>query len=193
MNRVEKLLFFSVPLLMFNACAFVPQKAELRPWINVSQSKVGNDLTLSVTVVDERPETDLGHRGAAYGKAASITNDQDVAAIISAKIIEGLRLQGFNANSEQNASPLSLKVEIRLISYDTSTGFFTGGIQTKATLKAYANNNGKIYEKTYRFEQEERVVIVPTAAANEQMINETLSAAIQKLLDDTELIKHLTA
>jgi hypothetical protein len=54
-------------------------------------------------------------------------------------------------------------------------------------LKAVASKNGKTYEKMYRTEKEERVVIVPTADTNEKWINEALSDVLKQLLYDDGL------
>ncbi len=190
MKYINYLLFFSL-LLLFNACAFTPQKASLSPSIHVTERNIGNGVSVSVAVVDERSDSTLGHRGGGFGKGAKITTDQNVADVVMGSIVEGLKRKGFNANPTQGDSQRALKVEIRLIEYSTSAGMFTGGVHTKTTLKTIANNDGKFYENFYRVENEHRVAVVPSADVNERWINEALSEAIQKLLDDTELISHL--
>jgi hypothetical protein len=78
-------------------------------------------------------------------------------------------------------------------SYETSNGFFTGGVHTRAALKAVAQRNQGDFEELYRAEGEERVLIVPTAASDAERINLVLSQAIDKLLADQRLLEFLAA
>lgn len=64
---------------------------------------------------------------------------------------------------------------MRDLSHDTSGGFFTAGIQTRATLKARASRPDDTFEQVYRSEKEERVLFVPTEASGAAQINHVLS------------------
>jgi len=144
------------------SCAYTPQTARLEPNVNIATSSEGKGATVSVKVVDERPEDTIGHRGAAaLFKGAEISLNQDLEKLFQTEI------------------------------YYTSTGFWTGGVHTKAAVKAMANVEGDSYENFYRVENEKRVVIVPTAEANEKLINEILNDILKKLFDDSELINFL--
>ena len=81
--------------LSLNACAFSPQKAVLQPQLAIAGSDVGKAKQISLKVVDDRLKKSLGHRGSAYGPAAEITSDQDIAEVIEGKISDGLRANGF--------------------------------------------------------------------------------------------------
>ena len=143
-------------------------------------------------VVDERPEKTLGYRGPAQlSKGAEITTDQDVGKVFDQKIREGLSRKGFVPISLSQDSLRSLKIEIRSLKYYTSTGFWTGGIHTKTSLKAIAKNSGKEYEQFYRGGNEERVLVVPFAEENEKLINMAISEILQKLFSDEALLKFL--
>ncbi len=108
------------------------------------------------------------------------------------EIIEGLKKKGFTAVDDTSASSTKLSVEVRLLEYSTSQGFWTGGVNIKGALKAVASKNGKSYEKMYRTDKEERVVVVPTAQTNEKWINDALSEVLKQLLDDNGLTLFLT-
>jgi hypothetical protein len=58
-------------------------------------------------------------------------------------------------------------------------------------MKAIATNNGEVYERMYRSDDEERVVFVPDANSNEKMINESLSFLLNQVIGDNALIGHL--
>jgi uncharacterized lipoprotein YajG len=177
--------------LTFVSCAFTTQTAVLDAEIEMPESNEGGGSTVHVKVVDERPDKGLGHRGTAYGKGAPITTEQDMESLILEELLTGLAKKGFTpmrcgADNEPN-----LKVEIRLFKYSTSTGFWTGGIHTKAAFKVFADAHGNTYEKMYRVDNEDRVVVVPTAETNQEYLNKLLTDVLLQLFEDRELISTL--
>lgn len=178
-------------ILFLSGCAFSPQKANLNPTPSVGSSEVGAGVTVAVKVTDERATKSLGRRGTAYGAAAEITSAQDVAVVVQGSIVDALRKKGFASSDYNASSPTRLVIEIRFLDYSTSQGFWTGGVQVQAALKATAHNAGKTFDKMYRSEKEERVVVVPTAATNEAWINERLTDVLNQLVNDTELLNFL--
>lgn len=184
-------LLLAIALLASAGCAFNPQTANIKPAVNVLSSNDGKGVTVAIRVVDERPSKSLGRRGTAYGAAAEITAAQDIAAVIQSEITAGLKQKGFNPVDESATADARLAIEVRLLEYSTSTGFWTGGVNIKSTLKGVATKGGKTYEKMYRTDKEERVMVVPTAETNEKWINGALSEVLTQLLDDNGLVMFL--
>jgi len=159
----------------------------------VLSSDVGKNATIGVKVVDERPSKSLGRRGTAYGAAAEITETQDLAVVVQQQGIDGLQKKGFNPVDYNEEKVPRLTVEIRLLEYSTSQGFWTGGVHIKGALKAVAVRAGNNYERMYHTEKEERVVIVPTANTNEQWINTPLNDVLRQLFEDEGLFRFLAS
>lgn len=173
----------------FDGLTFIPRRER---HVSVMESSEGKNVQVAIRVMDERPSKSLGHRGSAYGKAAEITSLEEIAVIVQREVANGLRKKGFTtADYSHEASP-RMTIEIRLLEYSTSTGFWTGGVHIKGALKVQATNAGKSYEKFYRSEKEERVVVVPTAETNEKWINDALSDLLTQLLEDNALIQFLS-
>lgn len=172
------------------SCTVTPQQATIAPEIEVAQSNIGAGVTLALRVVDERADTSLGHRGAGL-KGAEITVDQDVRAVIETSIRQGLEQNGFEVVAWSPDSQRVLRVDIRLLEYSTSMGFWTAGIHTKAALKAAAHRNGSEYENFYRAENEKRKVFVPFAGENEELINAIAIDVLEKLFSDRILLEFL--
>lgn len=183
-----RLVLMVLVCLWFSACAFTPQNAVIKPEVNLAKTNEGHGTTVVVKIVDERADKTLGHRGGAAFKGAKITTTQNIEGLIREEIMKGLVKKGFNPKNCNPGGKPDLKVEIRLIEYSTSTGFWTGGIHTKAALKAIARTSGKSYEKIYRVANEERVFFVPTAEANEKYLNQLISDVLNKLFQDQKLI-----
>lgn len=141
-------------------------------------------------MVDERASKSLGHRGTAYGKAAQITTDQDIAAVVQDKVSEGLRNKGYTVVPYAGAST-GLSIEVRSLDYSTSQGFWTGGVAVNASMKAVAKKPGDTYERMYRSDKERRVAVVPTAGKNQEDLNDGLSGVLAQLFDDVGLFRFL--
>src|SRR5215813_6014015 len=93
-------------------CAFVNQKATLRPQVTVASSSIGAGKTLALSVADERTKGVIGRRGVGGGMGGSITTDQDVAALVRTQLADGLQRNGF-AVTAAAADPRRLNVEVR--------------------------------------------------------------------------------
>jgi uncharacterized lipoprotein YajG len=124
-------------------------------------------------------------------RTAEISAAQDVRQLLNDAVMEGLRNQGFDPVAYTGAEPILLDVQLRELSYEATPGFFTGGVHTRAALKAIARRSQDSFEELYRAEGEERVLIVPTAASDAERINLVLSQAIDKMLADQHLLKFL--
>lgn len=172
------------------SCAVTPQEATIAPEIQVAQSDIGAGVTLALRVIDERADTTLGHRGAGL-KGAEIKVEQDVRAVIEQSIREGLERNGFEVVTWHPDALRTLRVDIRLLEYYTSMGFWTAGIHTKAALKASANKGDSEYENFYRAENEKRKVFVPFAGENEELINAIAVDVLEQLFTDRDLLEFL--
>ncbi|HKS36880.1 MAG TPA: YajG family lipoprotein [Verrucomicrobiae bacterium] len=174
----------------FAGCAWVHQDATLKLDPAITPSSIGRDATVAVKVLDHRGSKTIGYRGL-DSKNASITTDQDVAALFQAKILEGLSRKGFNAvpHGERPGRPLT--VEIRQIEYKTDMDFWKGIIQAEAAINAWSVRDGASYERTYRGQRKDTTLEAPAAKANERLINGAISDALQNLLEDERLIRFL--
>lgn len=111
--------------------------------------------------------------------------------VVTRELKKGDQSKGFTISDSHDADNL-LTVEIRGLADSTSTGFFTGGVHIKGAFKGLAKSAGTKMQKMYRYEKEERVIIVPTAETNEEWINQALTETLTKLLDDPEMLAFLS-
>jgi len=174
-------------MLLLSGCAFAPQSARIHPTAQVAESSIGKGVTVTVKVVDDRPDQAIGKRGVG-GAGADIVPANKVEVAIQDLIVDCLRKHGFNVDGGEATANANLTVEVRFLNYAVSTGFWSGGVNVKVALKAIATNGGRSYEHLYRTDREERVQIIPTADTNEKWINEALSKTVQELLDDGSLL-----
>jgi len=185
-------LFIGLIILFLSGCAFNKQMVTLNPTIKVPKSAAGSGVSVALKVVDERANTSLGHRGTAYGAAAEITTNQDVASLVQDRIRQGLENQGYRVVAAGVSADRQLSFELRDLTYSTSQGFWTGGIEVAGALKTIGRSSTGSYEQLYRVNDKQRVVVVPTAETNAGWINAALSELLQKVFSDTALYQFLT-
>ncbi len=177
---------------LLSACAYSPMTVNLEPDTIVSASDIGIGNTVYLTVIDERTESTIGHRGAAMMKGAKITLEEDLSAVVQLALTEMLQTKGFEIGyDDSNSLRPSLRVDIRGLEYSTSTGFWTGGVEVSAALKAIAIGEGETYENFYRYGNEDRVVVVPGADSNNERINTALNDVLRQLMSDRKLLEVL--
>ncbi|MBF0230222.1 MAG: hypothetical protein HQK63_11655 [Desulfamplus sp.] len=188
-------IFCSVGL--FAACADKPQVVKLVPDILVIESNQGNGKMITVRVIDKRPNNVIGYRNSStVANVGEITLSQSLEKLILYESIKGLIKKGFNPLVCKPDDSPTLTIDIQEFRYYTSTSQWTGGVHTKATLRAMVNLNNsnltkRFYENTYTVNNEKRNVVVTTAAQNETIINEMLNDVMRKLLDDNQLIEFM--
>lgn len=168
-------------------CAFTPQAVNLRPQVQATTGSSGQGRSVLVTVVDERPRSTLGTRGA-RGVGADLTLAQDLPTVVRSAVSDGLQRQGFTPKTEKPDDGRELRVEIRNLDYGVNVGFWAGTLRTECGLKAICIlGTERPYERLYRGEVEETVLVVQGAEANNQYVNEALSKALNELLQDSQL------
>jgi uncharacterized lipoprotein YajG len=189
---MKNLFLIFVLSILSTACAFNPQTVSLDPSISVRKDNLGQGKEIYLSISDDRSSVSLGRRGAGYGPAAEITTEKPLEEVVRSKISDGLKSRGFIV-SNNDSLPLQLKIEIRELAYSTSQGFWTGGVHINGALKGLGKNGSESYEEMYRYNKEERVVVVPTAETNAEWINTALTETLNKLLNDEQLFLLLAA
>ncbi|MGB5257030.1 MAG: YajG family lipoprotein [Woeseiaceae bacterium] len=164
----------------------------LEPDTVVPSSDIGAGQSVYLKVQDERSEDTVGNRGSAMMKGAQITLEQDLSAVVQSALTDMLRTKGFDVRYDgTDGQHPALRVEIRGLSYETSTGFWTGGVQVTAAIKAIARGETGSYENFYRYDNEDRVVVVPGADSNNARINAALNDVLHQLMRDNKLLEVL--
>ena len=175
-------------LVFLSGCAYIDQNLRVEPQVTIMQENIGQGKKIALRVVDDREDSTIGRRANGYGMdSAKISTDQDLVELLKSSFIDGMRKKGFEPVGD-NDSNVSLKVELRSLSYDTSTGLWTAGNIGKAALKILATKeSNKTFEKTYRSQNEIRTAFIASQETNAKIINAALSDALNKVFSDNEL------
>lgn len=191
---INKLALVLAILISISGCAYIDQNLKLEPQLAIAPSQVGAGTKIGLQVLDERSEQLVGKRMNGYGFAtAKISNNQDLVGILTDSITKGLAKKGFLPVKKDDSST-SMRVELRVLQYDTAMGLWTGGNIGKATIKVVATSPlGKTYEKSYHGQKEIRTCFVGSQETNSKVVNCAFDSAIENIFKDDELINFLLA
>ena len=177
---------------MVAGCAYIDQNLQVTPQMSISSINVGQGQKIALRVVDDRDEELIGKRHDGYGlSGAKISTQQDLVTVVKTFISDGFSKKGFEVVAE-GESGVFVKVELRTLGYENSTGLWTAGNIGKAVVKVNVTHpSGKSYEKSYRSQKEIRTAFVASQETNAKVINGALSDALNKIFEDDELLHFL--
>lgn len=148
-------------------------------------STIEKPTTVRLKVVDERDDTDLGHRGAGIA-AAKVTVDGLMPSFTTA-VEEGFRNKGYTLSNAQGSADADVLVALRALKFDESAGFFTVGSEATATILVEAHRGSNDYRNQYRSSDEDRQVAISFGGGIDQQVNQVLNNALSQLLSDSKL------
>lgn len=183
MLRAAMLLTLSAA---FAGCALSPQSIDVQPVANVKTTNIGQNRSVQVLAVDSRDQLAFGTRGGVYKETSLVQPANDVKTAIENAVRQGLQEQGFNAfNPDADATRLEVRLE--QLDYVPEQGSVVNAVTVSLTLKGEASRPDVSYTGTYKSSVEHDVPMTPSANRNQQMINEILSGAITRMLEDPKM------
>lgn len=173
------------------SCGFIPHDVTIEPDLPVEESNIGKDKTMLVNVQDARPKQIIGYR--TYMKTGNITLDkeQDLTKTIKTSIEKGFSTLGFTI-LQKGKPDRDLFVDISLIEYESTYGFFTVGSYSRGTFQVECKTpSGQTFKNIYRVEDERRLLFISLASSNEKWINEAVSEALMRMFNDNDFLDFL--
>jgi uncharacterized lipoprotein YajG len=171
-------------MLLSNGCT-THHQVFLDPSIPIHDSKIGNNILISFNVEDTRQNNIITkwHKGI---RKFSISAQNDLKDIFSAKIQRGLKKLGFIPKTRTRNPNYSLKIDILNIKskYTVSSRM---DVRVKTNLRATCNNNGQKYTNIYSAKKS-RTGITLSTFPNENLLNASLSELLGKMFRDKALL-----
>ncbi|MFT6332340.1 MAG: putative lipoprotein YajG [Lentimonas sp.] len=192
MNFYLKTITILLAIFGLSACVYFPQDVRLNPRIDSYNSNIGKGSQVNIEVTDKRDDKIvIGRRGNGMASIAPINNRQNLEELIKIRVEEYLEDQNFLLNDKGDRV---LDISLLNLKYQNLFGFFTLGSKVDVVLDVFVRNksNEIIYKKIYRSNLEKRhFMFAPIASTNEKNINLSFQKAINKMLEDDDLIKSL--
>jgi uncharacterized lipoprotein YajG len=174
--------------LLLSAGCTTHHQVFLDPSLPIHDSKIGNNIPVSLFVEDTRQSNIIAKWQKGIRKF-SISAQNDLKDIFSTKIQQGLRKLGFIPKVRTRDSNHSLKVDILNIKskYTVSPRM---NVRVKTNLRATCNNNGRKYSHLYSAKKG-RIGITPATFPNENLLNACLSELLGEMFTDQALLSCL--
>ncbi|WP_280563989.1 MULTISPECIES: YajG family lipoprotein [unclassified Chromohalobacter] len=180
------------PLLM-NGCAQSPQILQVKPDIGTDLPHTGNGQAIVLDVVDGRRSDVLGTRSGSPAATSTIrVPAHDVIPKLQTQAEQALHRMGFSLAEDSNANA-TLTLTLADLSYapGEADAPLLDAAQLQAVLRAQVANDGGTYTGTYTAKRKQSFAIKPDWDANNRMVSDLLSNALQRAFSDPELSRQL--
>lgn len=168
-------------------CTVKPQNVRLEPQIKAAPSTVGQGKKVWLEVKDVRPKKTLGVVGDLNGRYAHVSVEDDFSTQMYQSVSGALRQMGFEVSPTPVSDARSLVVEVRDIEYQALKQGLTYDTDTKVAIGALAKSAESTYERLYTAGARKSSPIHPSASDNDRIVNDTVSGALQEMLNDDRL------
>jgi len=186
------LMLFAVSLtLILGGCALSPQKLSPKPEVDTDRlSLQAQGQPIRLVVVDGRTEQEIGTRGGVYGGTSYLTlPTNDILPKLKTQVDRGLRLLGFVPGEDSNAPQLT--VTLTLVDYQAVRAGINAQSSVRASLSAQTENGNRRYQGLYTSTVTRSFPSSPDKRANNQLLTQVLSDALDRLFADKGMVKEL--
>jgi uncharacterized lipoprotein len=184
--RNIKTVFISI-VLTLGGCALSPQTITIAPAINVGNAPGGQTGVKSVTIKvnDVRTDTVIGTRGGIYRETALLTAHPGMVTTLQAALSNSFRELGYTV---VDSGAIVLTVDVAELKYTAGGENTVTSIETSATVNANCRNGNLVMNNSYRVTDKQDVLKAPSGARNQELINNTLASALQRMVSDPKLL-----
>jgi len=168
-------------------CAAQPQNVRLEPQVQAAPSSVGQGKQVWLQVKDARPRKTLGVVGDLGGRYAHVSVEDDFSTQMYQSISGALRQMGFDVSPTPVSEPRTLLVEVRDLEYQSLKQGYAYDTETKVAIGVLATNGEARYERLYTAGATKSGPLKPGADENARTVNDTVSVALQEMLNDDRL------
>ena len=182
-------LAFVLSSILLTSCTFTPHDVAITAVVPSTPSSVGKGVTLALQVIDDRDDVVVGQRGA--GMIGADITAKDIIPALEREFKKGLETKSFTVVSARSNTDVNLKTKLRAFKFFIETGFWTGAENTSVVINVEADKRGEDFERSYRFNAEERGIVVPRGSTIDQKLNAALSEILAKIMRDAELMNFL--
>ena len=187
---MSRALVFCLLFFALGACAFTPHQVTLAPKTSFSSDSSGSGTSIYLEIIDDRDDTTVGHRGA--GTMGSKITAPNLMNTLRTNLRDGFLKKGYQIVDAESAANANVTIKLRAFKYYVETGFFSGGENINAVLVLEALKAGGDYRNTYRYKDEERILIVQTGDSLDESLNAALATIMTQLMSDSKLHAFLT-
>lgn len=179
---LSRVFFVVAAAAALSACTWTPHSVALQPKMNVEASGVGAGTRLYVRVIDERDDTNVGHRS--VSTVGAKISAENLMSIVDAQLREGLTKKGYTLVGSEVGADATATYRLRAFKFYIEQGFWSGGENVSAALAVDSRRGSSDYSNVYRYRYDDRILVVPTGKGLDELMNAALSDILQQALSD---------
>jgi uncharacterized lipoprotein len=176
-------------LVLVAGCAWTPHEVQLAPTTPATVSQAGHGAKVFFRFIDDRDDTNVGHR--AVATVGAKVSASDLPRTVEEQLREQLRRKQFDLVTSEVGADSAVTYRLRSFKFEIEKGFFSGGRNATAALSVDARRGGQSYANVYRTSSETRILFVPGGDEINAQMNAALNDILQKANDDGELVRML--
>lgn len=172
-----------------SACLAAPKPLALQPVAEVTGTGIGAGAAVVLSCADQRPERSGGIAPGSY----IIDPKADVAQAVCDAAGEGLRRMGYAPSIGVATGPAAgLRIDVLRIVHAVGDGNLKRAVEVEAELRATATGTGRSYTTSYRAQRMREVAFSPRKETVQELSDETVSAALSRILADQAILAVLS-
>jgi uncharacterized lipoprotein YajG len=186
-----KFLFGSILLclgVVIQGCNLKHESIRFAPQLEARQTDIGQGKVVGLEVADIRPNKQAGIVGDPKDKFINVTAEDGSPSAIYKEAADTLTKMGFKVEPATDTSERVLRLEVRELQYESLKRPFTFDSKASVLVGAVVKNGGDRYERTYQTEETSTTGGPPSQSEISKTVNRLLSASLNDVLADKQLM-----
>ena len=178
----------SAAVIALSGCIPRPQLVRLAPPVSVKAAEGGGPgATVGVAAFDVRPDQKLGIITDAHDHKDPVSITGDAAAGLYDSVTQAMGRMGYKAKPLAEDDPITLRVELRELSFNALKRAVDFEITIKVVVSANARNGVDTHDRAFSVSQRKLAGGPPTEVETTRIVNDAVGLALSDLLADQEL------
>ena len=192
MKHGKTALLFTIGLsTLLTGCNLTHEQFALTPNVAVTPSNVGQGQTIAVKVFNNVPSKQIGIRASDYDPNRAITLTNNLQGMVDHVVTTTLKAQGFKPVRNDASRHLVVTLNSLKYRYDNADTLKTT-IHISCSLSVKANAEHETLSRTYKSRVDFKVLTAPSMATDQAYINAVISSALNKMVNDAQLMHLLS-
>lgn len=187
-KTMKKTTLLALLILFLSGCAFTQHDLTLDSETVVSLAPIAEEVTIVITLSDERDSPNVGKRVGGFG--AKITA-ADLMSTIEKAVHNTFAKKGYRVVAGDSSHDALVEVNIRAFKYEVMQGWWTYGEHVSAVFIIEATRNGNDFKKVYRASDENRIFFESYGSELDEKMSNALRDVLVQIAQDQELEKFL--
>jgi uncharacterized lipoprotein YajG len=176
---------------IIQGCALHPENIRIDPTIDLPHSLMGSARTIGVAVSDAREVKKLGEVGDPNREMYDISVNEDPSPAIYSRVSNALAKLGYKVVPYTEGMEPSLKIDVETLKLDSDKRAFDFLTTLHAEVAAHARNGKEFLDKKYTVNQSMNTAGPAYITDTTRLVNAAVSAALQDMLADQQLLDTL--